>query len=531
MRDAVARLRLSTVVTELLLAGSVAVVTTYLIDLMPAWGWPGALDPVPEVAVAVTCAAAALVLARRVLPVPVLLVAALLFGLSPDTGVAFAAVAFTVGGTLTTTARRWVALSAAAVVPVAVVLVVQPPRQWRQAVVVIAIATVLCVVIPALVGLSQAQQARLVRAMRDRADFLAQARHLAESEARLRERSRIAGEMHDHLGHRLSLIAMFSGALETAAKGKDPELEEAANHVRLASRGALDELRQSLGTLWSAEASEANTSTGTWEDIVQLVAASRAAGIGVTLDWRGADLVDAPSALRHAVHRVVQEALTNVHKHAAAAPVTVTVEHEGGELSVRVHNGNEPASSVTERLPGSGHGLVGLRERVGLLGGILTAGPAPEGGFVVAATMPVRGGTPTLLEPSPQPREPAPPHRLTSGLSAGLLQVGGLVAVAAMLVMTPVVGAPLLPNVEYDPLADLALGVTPAEVETIYGADEPAARAAAAGVEPSAPPGSTCTYVAGAKTDETLIAVVYRFCYAADRLVDKVWFPGNGRES
>ncbi|MEV6238367.1 histidine kinase [Lentzea sp. NPDC051838] len=505
--------RLSAVLTELLFAGCVAAVTVQLIDLMPAWGWPDVLDPVPHVAV--TGAAVLLVLARRV-PVPTLLVAALLFGAFPATGVAFAAITHSAGGRIGTTAQRWIALSAAAVVPIGVVLLVQPSHQWRYVVVVMAIATVLCVALPALVGLSQTQQTRLVTVMRDR----------AESEARLRERSRIAGEMHDHLGHRLSLIAMFSGALETAAKGKDPKLLDAASHVRTAARGALDELRQSLGTLWSPDVPDAHNTTGTRDDIAQLVASSRAAGITVTLDWRGDDLSDAPSALRHAVHRVVREALTNVHKHAAAAAVSVTVEHEEGQLSVWVRNGY--AQTATDRLPGNGHGLVGLRERVGLLGGTLSAGPAPDGGFAVVATMPLRGGRPKVV-PTPQP---VPPPRLTTRLASGLLGVGGLVAVAAMLLMTLILGAPLLPPIDDESLLDGAeLGTTSAQVEAVYGPHSAAAQKAAAGVEPPVPPDSKCAYVEGAKTEETQIVLVYRFCYAADRLVDKVWISTDGQVS
>ena len=145
--------------------------------------------------------------------------------------------------------------------------------------------------------------------------------------------------------------------------------------------------------------------------------------------------------------------------------------------------------------------------------------------------MPVRGGTPIVAEPLSHSREPVPADRLTGRMAAGLLQAGGLVAVAAMLLMTIVLGPSLLPQTEYDPLADVALGNTPAEVERLYGTSSSAAQSAAAGVEPPLPPGSTCAYVEGGKTEENLIAVVYRFCYAADRLVDKVEFSANGRES
>ncbi|MBP2326906.1 signal transduction histidine kinase [Kibdelosporangium banguiense] len=531
MRNMVARLRPSTVVTELLLVGSVVVVTLSLIDLMPMWGWSEALDSTPDVTV--VCAAALVVLSRRALTMPALLGAAVLFGAFPETGVALAAAAYTAAGKLRTASRRLVALGAAALLPVGVVLLIHPPSHWRYVVVVTTVSTVMCVAIPALVGLSQAQQARLVTALRDRADFLAQARHLAESEARLRERSRIAGEIHDQLGHRLSLIAMFSGALETAATGKDQTLHEAANHVRTAARGALNELRLSLGTL-SDGSPQATSTTGTRADITELVASSRSAGIAVTLDWRGPDLVDAPSALGRALHRVVREALTNVHKHAAAAPVTVTIDHSAEQLAVRVCNGPEPTRTVVERLPGTGRGLVGLRERVGLLGGTLSAGPAPEGGFAVAATMPVLGGTPlAVAEPFPRPRDPMPPDRMTSRLATGLLMVGGPAAVAGLLLVVVAVGAPLIPLIEdppaEDPLVSLTLGVSSRDVEGVFGTSSPTAPATTVGEAPP-PPGSTCTYAPATNGPEGQVVEVYRFCFVADRLVEKVSFPVQGPE-
>jgi signal transduction histidine kinase len=423
-----------------------------------------------------------------------------------------------------------VALGAAALIPVGVVLLIHPPDRWRYVVVVIAVSTVMCVAIPALVGLSQAQQARLMTALRDRADFLAQARHLAESEARLRERSRIAGEMHDQLGHRLSLIAMLSGALATAATGKDPKLHEVANHVHTAARGALDELRLSLGTLWSDGSPEATRTTGTRADISELLASSRSVGIAVTLDWNGADLVDAPSALGRALHHVVREALTNVHKHAAAAPVTVTVDRSVEQLSVRVCNGREPSRTAVERLPGTGRGLVGLRERVGLLGGTLSAGPTPEGGFAVVATMPMPGGAPLAPpEQSPPPLEPVPQDRLTGRLVAGLLMVGGPVAVAAMLLVTLVVGAPLVPFMD-DPLAGVSLGVTSEDVNGLFGKSSQTAPAPVVGEQPP-PSGSTCTYVSDSDGPDEEAMAVYRFCFVGDRLVDKVIYPVQDPES
>ncbi len=130
--------------------------------------------------------------------------------------------------------------------------------------------------------------------MVDRRLVTVEARQVTRERARLEERSRIAEEMHDQLGHRLSLITMFSGALEVAAEGKDPELRQAARHVRTTAKVALEELRQSLGVLRPggepAEPAEATDTAGTEADIADLVASSRDAGLDVTFDWLGTDL-------------------------------------------------------------------------------------------------------------------------------------------------------------------------------------------------------------------------------------------------
>lgn len=484
---------------EVLPAGFVAGVTSFLADLLPAWGWPEVFSPSAPVLAAVIACAAVLTLVRRRFTVPALLVATVLFGLFPATGVALAVVAHTAG----TQGRKWPLFGVAALSPAAVVLLTQPAFRWQYVLVVIAVSTVSCLVLPALAGAMQAQQARLVVALRDR--------------ARLEERSRLAEEMHDQLGHRLSLITMFSGALEVAAEGKDPELRQAAGHVRSTAKLALEELRESLGILRPggepADPAETTDAAGSRADIADLVASSREAGLEVALDWRGNDLDGVRPPVRRAVHRVVREALTNVHKHAAGAAVTVVVDHGPELVKVAVRNSAERVEA--ERLPGTGRGLTGLRERVRLLGGVFSAGPDPEGGFAVTADLPLRADAPLADEPVEER-----PGRVQSGL----LLATGLAAVAALLLTTLAFVPPLAPADSEDPLASVRIGMTPAEVEEWFGPNEPSAQVAAQGHEPPIPEDTYCLYTAAADPPDAETAAIFRFCFGDDGLVEKTWF-------
>ncbi|MFE2339235.1 sensor histidine kinase, partial [Streptomyces sp. NPDC059431] len=246
-------------------------------------------------------------------------------------------------------------------------------------------------------GAGAGQRERLVQALRERNAYLERAQRSAEEQARSRERSRIAGEMHDLLGHRLSLIALHSGGLELASAADDPEVHRSAVLVHSTVRQAMHELRGVLGVLRAegpaTGASEPLTAeTGTRADVAVLVSQSRAAGVAVTLEWTGRDLAGAAPAARRAVHRVIREALTNVHKHAAGAAVRVSVRSGSGHVRVDVRNGPEPEGRSVRRLPGGGLGLVGLDERVRLLGGTLLAGPTRDGGYAVVARIPLDGG-------------------------------------------------------------------------------------------------------------------------------------------
>ncbi len=240
----------------------------------------------------------------------------------------------------------------------------------------------LVIVLPGALGVWQRTRAALVAALTERAARAEAERELMAREAVLTERTRIAREMHDAVGHRVSLMVLQAGAIEVAAADRQ-RVEQLAAHVQSAGRQALEELRQMVGVLRADEGAPLAPQPGL-ESLDALVEQSRAAGMHVELRAPGPVAVD-PSVGR-AAYRIVQEALTNVTKHAPGAQVCVAVERRAGELAVRVVNG--PAREPAPDVPSGGYGLVGLGERVRTLDGRLDAGPRLDGGFAVEAVLP-----------------------------------------------------------------------------------------------------------------------------------------------
>ncbi|MGW7448588.1 sensor histidine kinase [Kitasatospora sp. NPDC054795] len=201
------------------------------------------------------------------------------------------------------------------------------------------------------------------------------------------ERGRLAREMHDVVSHQVSLISIQAGALQVSSP--DPAAVTAARTIRELSVRTLDELRQMVGVL---------RGTGGLPD-APLAPQPRLADLPRLIEESGltadSELVPGdrpwPEAVERAAYRTVQEALTNITKYAPEAAVHVRVRAKGRRLRVEVRN-DAPPLHPTETLPGGGHGLVGLRERAQLLGGTLTAGPTPDGGFEVRAELPASRG-------------------------------------------------------------------------------------------------------------------------------------------
>jgi signal transduction histidine kinase len=241
------------------------------------------------------------------------------------------------------------------------------------------------ILLPGAVGIYVRTRALLLQALRDRAEKAELERELLARDAVLTERTRIAREMHDAVGHRVSLMVLQAGAIEMAAADR-ARVEKLAGQVQTAGRQALDELRQMVGVLRAEDVDEAaplGPQPGLAE-LPTLVQHARDAGMTVALDLAANPDVD-PAAGR-AAYRIVQEALTNAGKHAPGAAVDVRVERRPHELVVRVVNG--PSRGPAGRAPGGGFGLVGLAERVRTLGGRLTAQPRMDGGFAVEAELP-----------------------------------------------------------------------------------------------------------------------------------------------
>jgi signal transduction histidine kinase len=207
------------------------------------------------------------------------------------------------------------------------------------------------------------------------------------AEARLRERLaderlRIARELHDVLAHTISVIAVQSGAALDSLDAEPERARTALRVVRTAAKQAMPELRAALGLLRSdGYPAPDRFSQPTLDQLDELVEHARAAGLRVTVT---ADPLELPVFLGLTAYRIVQEALTNVVRHAGASSVHVAIARSSDGVTIDVSddgNGSAPA--------GSGLGLAGMRERVALVGGAVTAGPGPSGGWTVHADLPV----------------------------------------------------------------------------------------------------------------------------------------------
>ena len=246
----------------------------------------------------------------------------------------------------------------------------------------------------ALVGWGAQNQARraLVESLEDRARRAEEDQAHRVAEARRGERTKIAREMHDVLAHRLSLLAAYAGALEFRPDAPPDELARAAGVIRDGAHQALEELREVIGVLRDDPAEpESDRPQPTLSDLPRLLDEARAAGTPVRLDDRRADAGTVPDVLGRTVYRVVQEGLTNVRKHAPGQEATVLLGgRRGRNLLVVVINRTGPDTADPGRIPGSGSGLVGLRERVQLAGGRLDA-KSGHGRFRLWAVLPWPG--------------------------------------------------------------------------------------------------------------------------------------------
>ncbi|WP_157840059.1 sensor histidine kinase [Streptomyces megasporus] len=417
-------------------------------------------------------------------------------------------------------------------------------------------------VFPWLAGRYRRQDRALVRALLDRAAQLERERTMVAERARLRERARIAEDMHDALGHELSLIALRAGALQVTP-GLAEEHRAAAGEVRAAASDATERLREIIGVLrddgpFGGRDRSRRDGAGqaplapVGESIAALV--ERAAGSGLRVRSAVEDTGGLPEPVERAAHRVVQEALTNVAKHAPGAAVTVAVERGPDAATVTVVNEPPPPEAPDgargprgafghRSAPGCGSGLAALRERVRLVGGRFTAGKRPDGGFEVRARLPYTAGN----------RAGAGARGLdvrgvTLGAGAEEIDIAALRLVqqqrvgrrwmlrtsmaaggAAITVVSAVLGwyaytttHSVLPRATYE-----RLRVGDVETDVRRGLPDRAIFDPPVDRAPAPPPGARCEYYRTSGELFTSVAT-YRLCFADDRLIEKTIVPMGG---
>ncbi|MEU0090096.1 histidine kinase [Kribbella sp. NPDC006257] len=375
---------------------------------------------------------------------------------------------------------------------------------------VVLLFALLTVVLPWLIGRYRAQQALLASAGWERAERIEREHGLEIDRERLRERSRIAEDMHDSVGHELSLIALRAAALEIDAELPERQ-RRAAGELREAAATATERLGEIIGVLRDPGA-EAPVIPAR-ESVPDLVERAVASGLAVHLVQQG-DGELAPMVDR-AVHRVVQESLTNAGKHAPGASITVSISHETDQVVVRIANG--AATKLAPQAVSTGRGLAGLRERVRLVGGVLDAAPRSDGGFEVVAQIPRIGGKAVEPEIAAAAEErDVVRRRARRGLITAVaapLAVGAVIGVVALGYYLVVGYNSILEPAQYE---KLELGQSVAEVEELLPrlqmVDPPA------GVLPEPAQGSCRYYRPDAPFS---ITYAYRLCFHNDRLVAK----------
>jgi signal transduction histidine kinase len=243
--------------------------------------------------------------------------------------------------------------------------------------------------IPWLAGRTIRNHTLLARELAEKAELAEHAREDEERRAIARERSRIARELHDVLAHNLSVMVVQAGGARRIVEKRPEQAVQVADLIERTGREALAELRHLFGPVHHGEGEDLHGPAGI-DRVEELAARARAAGLRVHVHVEG-DRVALPTGVDLTAYRLVQEALTNTLKHGGGAQASVTISYEPNEvvLSIEDDGANSYGARELGEL-GGGHGLVGMRERVELYGGLLQAGNRPDGGFAVRARLPTR---------------------------------------------------------------------------------------------------------------------------------------------
>jgi signal transduction histidine kinase len=229
--------------------------------------------------------------------------------------------------------------------------------------------------------------------LEERTAELEQAREELARRAVTEERLRLARELHDVVAHAMSVIAVQSGVGAHVAASRPEEVGKALAAIEATSRGALEELRRLLGVLRQDSEPQASlTPVPGLANLDRLLAEVGRAGLAVRVRVEGTPL-PLPAGVDLSAYRIVQEALTNVVKHAGPAHAQVTIGYRDQDVTVEVtDDGGGAVAPATHGRVGTGHGLIGMRERVAAFNGQLEVGPRPGGGFRVAARLPLAAG-------------------------------------------------------------------------------------------------------------------------------------------
>ncbi|MFF9814328.1 histidine kinase [Streptomyces sp. NPDC014006] len=212
----------------------------------------------------------------------------------------------------------------------------------------------------------------------------------------LEERTTIARELHDVVAHHMSVVAIQAEAAPYRVQNPPEELERAFATIRENAVAALTELRRVLGVVRAEDYEAPEAPQPTLADLDALLANVRQAGLDVDKGVTGA-VRELPQGVELSAYRIVQEALSNTLRHAPGASARVEIGYVLGGLGLRIVNGPPPGPAPVRKSPGAGHGITGMRERVTMLNGEMTAGPMADGGYEVAVFLPVTAvaeGTP-----------------------------------------------------------------------------------------------------------------------------------------
>jgi signal transduction histidine kinase len=248
---------------------------------------------------------------------------------------------------------------------------------WRHA-----IGPLLGFAVAWLIGDSLGTRRRYVAALEERAERLEREREAEAARAVAEEQARIARELHDVIAHTLSVIVVQAAAARDIFTTRPQRSAEALEAIERSARDALEELRQLVGSVRGEDASFAPPPRLT--DLDRLLDQLRESGLPVSVTTEG-QAAALPAAIDLSAYRVIQEALTNTLKHAQATHAEVALRWQEVALEVEIRDDGIGSANTN----GTGHGIVGMQERLALLGGTLTAQPTREGGFIVLARFPL----------------------------------------------------------------------------------------------------------------------------------------------